>query len=43
MTCLERLFTLKSVQALVDLLLGPEVDSQEKPKWSEGPHSMKAQ
>lgn len=32
MTCLERILTSKSVQALLDILLGPELDSQEKPK-----------
>jgi hypothetical protein len=42
MTCLERLFTLKSVQALVDLLVGPEADSRKETESSERPQSKKA-
>jgi hypothetical protein len=43
MTCLERILTSKSVQALLDILLGPELNSQEKPMRSERLHSKKSQ
>jgi hypothetical protein len=43
MTCLERILTSKSVQALLDILLGPEMNSQEQPKRSERLRPNKSQ
>ena len=41
MTFLERILNWMDLQALLDILLGPELDSKEGPMRSERPHSNK--
>jgi hypothetical protein len=41
MTCLERILTSKSVQALLDICIGPELDSRGKTEQSKKPRAKR--